>query len=155
MTYDEAKKLAEKAAPLLYHGSALVLLQFLVKKAYKGKKFADDITQPVTRTKQTLRRAIGVEERQLYNVLDTLKDVVAYDGHDNKITYTLNLEPLTKLDPEAIEAEKEKRIRDSRTARAREKRAENRGNAKNALAVMIAAGVASGMVPEKIFAVAA
>lgn len=124
ITWKQAKKLVEDAAPLRYRGSALTVLQRLVGKAYNPKK--DDIHQPITRSLASIRKGVNVKERQFYNLLETLRDVVSVERHGKKITYILNLESLSTLDPDAVRQAEEKKIRESRTARARQKRAVNR-----------------------------
>jgi hypothetical protein len=124
LTWKQGKKLVEDAAPLRYRGSALTVLQRFVGKAYSPTK--DDVQQPFTRSLSSIRKGVNVKERQFYNLLEELHDVVSYERHGKKITYTLNLESLSGLDPEAVLKAEEKRNRERRTAQARQKRAANR-----------------------------
>jgi hypothetical protein len=145
----EAYRLVAEAAPYKYRGSALAILEKLVRMTYNPK--IDDPQRRITNKGiGPLMRAAHVKERQFYKAMVQLSDVLEYERHEGKIDFKLNLASLAELDPEAEREQAEKQNRQRKTKWARETRAENRNRLYEGVGLMIAAGVAGGILPETI-----
>lgn len=128
ITWKDAKKLGDDVAPLFYRGSALTLLQRLIKGTY-SKADGADVQRPYTRTVPFLRRGLGLlTERQFRNLINGLKDdgvLVDYTRDGNNITYTLSLQKFLDIDP--VEEQKARK-QAANTARSEQARATVRKN---------------------------
>jgi hypothetical protein len=151
ITQKEAYKLVAEAAPCMYRGSALSILGKLIKMTYNPK--IDD-PQRWMRDKGIgpVMRAGHVKERQFNKALKQLSAVLEYERHDGKIDYKLNLAPLAELNPDAEREKAEKKSKAYKTKWATEKRAEKRSRLYEGLGLMVACGVAGGLLPESILA---
>jgi hypothetical protein len=151
ITQKEAYRLVKDAAPSKYRGSALAILEKLVRMAYNPK--IDDPQRRITdKGIRPLMRAGHVKERQFHMALSQLSEVLDYDRHGGKIDFQLNLAPLAELNPEAEQEKAEKKNRERKTEWARKNKADKRNRFHEGLGLMIACGVAGGILPQSIFA---
>jgi hypothetical protein len=151
ITFKDACKLVAEAGRYKYRGSSFSILEKLVRMTYNPN--IDDPQRRITdKGIGPLMRAAHVRERQFYKAMSSLSEVLEYERHDGKIDFQLNLSPLTNLNPEAEREIAEKKNRERKTEWARKSKADKRSRLHNGLSLMIACGVAGGVLPESIFA---
>src|SRR3989442_1925553 len=112
MTYQEAKMLVKERGGSKYSDGTLRLLEHMVGGLWrKDEENATIENVRVTRKVGRLCLWSGVGVRQLHTVLKSLDEVVTVVSRANgKITYTLNLEPLSGV-KKTVEVEQEKLTR--------------------------------------------
>lgn len=153
MNYLTAKKNVKDRAGTKYNGKRLQLIQKLVLGMYNPKDENGDVEKRTVKKKVTTMCGwIGVQQRHLRNLLDSIDEVTVTDWDNGTITYTMNLGPLKDVATLADHTKRQKKASNAaRAKRAQQCRAEKRESVTNFLATMIGAAVASGIVPHTIF----
>jgi hypothetical protein len=152
ITWKEASKLLQDAAPFKYRGSALNILTKLFKMTYH--RTIDDPQRRITgKGISPVMRAGHVRERQFHESLEQLKlgGILDYERNGGKIDFQINFTPLAELDPHTEREKAAKQSRERRTEWARNTRAEKRTRLHDVIALMIAGAVASKILPQSIF----
>lgn len=137
ITLKGASKLVAEAAPCKYRGSALAILEKLVRMTYNPK--IDDPQRRITNKGiGPLMRAAHVKERQFYKSLAEMSEVLEYERHAGKIDFQLNLAPLAELNPDAERETAAKKSRERKTDWARKSKAAKREQRDSSLSAAIA-----------------
>jgi len=116
MSRQEALEIVRTRASAKYRGARLMLLETLVRLA-----FSENGQHKVTVKADTLARRIGVQRVGLHAILKAFEadGLVEHIRHNHKITYTVNLKPLSDLSPIDLEA----KVKEQKSKRADKARA--------------------------------